>query len=121
MRFEQLFRSNSISVPIGIFKSNGISGVISSIKAKYICKSPKCFPKQYNSCIKITCALNQADLHNQKWRKIQVSINYTNVQLMFFRVKVLKRGKEKLKRLFQMNSKILGKLLRSETRFIDFV
>ncbi|KAL3128065.1 putative signal peptide-containing protein [Cryptosporidium hominis] len=68
---QKLVTSNSISVPIGIFKSNGISGVISSIKAKYICKSPKCFPKQYNSCIKITCALNQADLQNQKWRKIQ--------------------------------------------------
>ncbi|POM84721.1 putative integral membrane protein [Cryptosporidium meleagridis] len=68
---QKLVTSNSISVPIGIFKSNGISGVISSIKAKYTCKSPKCFPKQYYSCIKITCALNQADLQNQKWRKIQ--------------------------------------------------
>ncbi|OII75331.1 uncharacterized protein cubi_01852 [Cryptosporidium ubiquitum] len=68
---QKLVMSNSISIPVGLFKKNGISQVIKSIRTKYICKGPKCFPEQYNSCVKITCALNKADLHDQEWRKIQ--------------------------------------------------
>ncbi|KAJ1607996.1 putative signal peptide-containing protein and acidic stretch [Cryptosporidium canis] len=68
---QKLVMSNSISVPVGLFKKSGISELLNSIKAKYICKSPRCLPEQYNSCLKITCAINKSYLQDQEWRKIQ--------------------------------------------------
>ncbi|KAJ1610473.1 putative signal peptide-containing protein and acidic stretch [Cryptosporidium canis] len=75
---QKLVMSNSISVPVGLFKKSGISELLNSIKAKYICKSPRCLPEQYNSCVKITCAINKSYLQDQEWRKIQVCCSKEN-------------------------------------------
>ncbi|KAF7457293.1 putative integral membrane protein [Cryptosporidium felis] len=67
---QKLILSNSLTIPALELKKNGLSNLIGSIRANYKCKSPRCFPEQYNSCVKITCSMNKAAL--DEWNRFQM-------------------------------------------------
>ncbi|KAH8740034.1 hypothetical protein FG386_000861 [Cryptosporidium ryanae] len=67
---QKLVMSNSLSITTQALES-GIKQVLNNARVYYRCKSPKCFPKQYNSCVKITCTMN-SESKDREWSSEQV-------------------------------------------------